>query len=97
MSERHPAVSEKAFQATVVETAKLLGWRIFHVHDARRSEPGFPDLVLVRNRVVFGELKTQRGRLSAEQAAWIRDLREAGALVHVWRPSDWPEIEQVLA
>ena len=90
-------VSERAFQATVVETAKLLDWRVFHTFDSRRTEPGFPDLVLVRDRVLFAELKTERGRVTAEQAAWIADLRAADADVRLWRPSDWREIEQVLA
>jgi hypothetical protein len=89
-------VAEKDFQATVVAAAEQLGWRAFHTYDSRRSEPGFPDLVLVRERVVFVELKTERGRVSAEQAAWVAALCEAGAECHVWRPGDWKPLIRVL-
>jgi hypothetical protein len=69
-----------------------------------RDAAGFPDLVMVREpKLVFAELKAPRGRLSAEQSAWIGALQlvapdSAGydVLVRVWRPADWPEIEQML-
>lgn len=64
--------SEKQFQARVVELARILGYSIYHTHDSRRSEPGFPDLVLVRPpRVLFVELKAGRRRLTDDQAAWM--------------------------
>lgn len=93
-----PPMTERDFQATVVETARLLGWRVYHTHDSRRSEPGFPDLVLVRERVVWAELKTDsvRSRLTPEQRSWVDALQRAGGEVHVWRPRDWPLIEQTL-
>lgn len=42
-------VRERDFQAAVMELARLLGWRVYHTWDSRKSEPGFPDLVLVRD------------------------------------------------
>ncbi len=91
------AESEKQFQAAVVQAARLLGWMCFHPFDSRRSESGFPDLVLVRERVVFAELKTEKGRASPAQWKWIDALIGAGQETHVWRPSNWPLIEKVLA
>ena len=35
-----PLVSEKEFQRSVVEYARLLGWIVGYTHDARKSEPG---------------------------------------------------------
>jgi len=90
------AMSEAQWQATVLDLAKRLGWDWYHTHDSRRSLPGFPDLVLLRERVIFAELKTMRGRLSNFQLGWHRGLRNAGAEVYVWRPSDWDEVEQTL-
>lgn len=82
-------VSEKEFQALVVDVAKRRGWLVYHTFDSRRSGAGFPDLVLVRERVLFRELKTARGVVSAVQKAWLQRLVSAGADVAVWRPADW--------
>lgn len=91
-------VSEKEFMANVVELATLLGWRSYHTHDSRRSAPGFPDCVFVRDaRLLFAELKTERGRLTLPQRSWLAALRQCrGAEVYEWRPSDWLKIEAVL-
>jgi VRR-NUC domain len=90
-------VTEKQFMAAVVEMAQMLGWLSYHTHDSRRSEAGFPDIVCVRrDRVLFIELKTEKGRLSEEQERWLSALGLAGADVHCWRPSDWPAIEETL-
>jgi hypothetical protein len=92
-----PPLSEKAFLVQVTALAKLLGWLLYHTHDSRRSEPGFPDLVLLRERVVWAELKTDAGRLTPAQAAWVEALRRAGQEVYLWRPGDWGQIQAVLA
>lgn len=89
-------VTEQQWQRTVMEAAAALGWLCFHVYDSRRSEAGLPDLLLVRERVIFVELKTMRGRLRREQRAWLAALRAAGQEVWIWRPSDWPTVERVL-
>jgi hypothetical protein len=58
-------MSEAEFQAQVVSLAELRGWRIFHDHDSRRNTAGLPDLILVRRgRLIFAELKSERGRIS---------------------------------
>lgn len=91
-------VSEKAFQQQIVDLAKLTGWLCHHTHDSRRSEPGFPDLVLVRPpQVLFVEIKTEAGALRPEQEVWLSALRECpGVQAEVWRPSDWQSIEETL-
>lgn len=88
---------EKSFQADVVKLAKRCGWRVFHVHDSRKSEKGWPDLVLLRGQVLlFVELKTMTGTVQPEQQEWLDALQTAGQTVHVLRPSDWPTIVEVL-
>lgn len=73
---------------------------------------GLPDLVLLRppaplpgsahafrpGRLIFAELKAERGRLRAGQKVWLVALAEAGYEVCIWRPSDWSSgiIEEVL-
>ena len=82
----------------LVEKAGLTGWMAYHTYDSRRSTAGFPDLVLVKPPVVScAELKTEKGAASKEQEKWLEQLglcteRE----VHLWRPSNWDEIEERL-
>lgn len=90
------ACSEADLQARVIMLARLRGWWVWHCTDPVMSAAGLPDLLLVRERVVWLELKTERGRLRAAQSEVIDRLRAAGAEVHVCRPHDWPTIERVL-
>ena len=91
-------MTEKQFQATVVELARLAGWLCFHPFDSRRSTPGFPDLTLVRGgRIVFAELKVPPRTTTAAQDRWLAALQAvAAAEVHVWKPGDWDSIQQTL-
>ena len=50
------SMSEAQFQSHVVALAHRLGWLVYHTRDSRRSEPGFPDLVMVRGRTLFREI-----------------------------------------
>jgi len=91
-------MSERQLQSAVVELAGWLGWMTYHTHDSRRSNPGFPDLVLVKgNTLLFVELKSAKGRLTPEQTEWLRALGFV-ASVATWRPCDWTsgEIERAL-
>jgi hypothetical protein len=90
------AMTEAQWQTVVLDLARTLGWMTYHTHDSRRSNPGFPDLVLVRDRVIFAELKTERGKLTDDQWSWLATLRAAGAEMWVWRPSDYPSVERIL-
>ena len=90
-------ISEADWQAHVIELAETLGWSHYHTYDSRRSTEGFPDLVLVRERVVFAELKREDGKLTSDQVAWVNDLLRANAEVYVWRPSDRDQVAQVLS
>ncbi|MDA8440464.1 MAG: VRR-NUC domain-containing protein [Propionibacterium sp.] len=69
--------------------ARAMRLRAYHTHDSRRSEPGFPDLVIVGpGGVLYRELKTQKGRVRLEQTAWLDDLTRAGQNARIWRPID---------
>jgi hypothetical protein len=91
-----PAISENMFMQQVIDYARSRGWKVYHVFDSRRSEPGFPDLLLVRRRLVMAELKTQTGKLTRAQREWLEALRQCGIAVYTWRPSDWRQIEMIL-
>jgi hypothetical protein len=106
-------VGESAFQRAVIEYAQWHGWRVAHFRPAQNARgrwrtpvaadgAGFPDLVLVRRqRLVFAELKADRGQVTAAQDLWLGALyavAEATRQVEVvvWRPRDWPAIERTL-
>lgn len=84
------AQAEKAFLATVRALARAHGWLCYHTYRSARSEKGFPDLVLTNGHaVIFAELKTQKGKLTKEQATWVSLLMSTALVeVYVWRPSD---------
>ncbi len=90
---------EADFQAQLITAARRLGWRVYHTRDSRRSEPGFPDLVLAsprQRRVIFAELKTDTGHLSDDQSWWIGALTMAGQETYVWHFSDWDALLKIL-
>lgn len=96
-----------AWEDTVIQTAQLLGWRVAHfraVETKRRGwqvpvaadGEGFPDLVLVRERVVVAELKSGEGRVSDRQRAWLEWFAYAGAEAYVWRDDDFDAVVATL-
>lgn len=130
-------VTEAQWQRTVIEAARAFGWRCAHFRPAQTEQgwrtpveadgAGWPDLVMVRGpRLIFAELKSDKGTASPEQVAWLDALRgveeavsycvgttdgeslldpnlshEAdyhGTAVEVWlwRPADWPFVEETL-
>lgn len=108
MASAKPKVSEAAFQRQVIQLAQMCGWRVAHFRAAQNARghwrtpvagdgAGWPDLVLVRgDRILYRELKTETGKPTPEQIAWGITLTTAGGDWAIWRPSDWPVIEQVL-
>lgn len=105
-------MSEVDLQDAVIELAHTLRWRVAHFRSVpvrhgdriiyetpvQADGAGFVDLVLVRDRVIFAELKSDTGRLSTSQQDWLFALGEAGAERYVWFPNNWRsgEIEETL-
>jgi hypothetical protein len=103
-----PKLSEADFLRQVIALARLNGWRVAHFRPAMSKSgrwmtavqgdgAGFPDLVLVREVVIFAELKVGKNKPSPAQVAWLEDLKAAGAIAHVWRPEDWETIRIALS
>lgn len=103
------AMSEQEWQQQFVQLATALGWKHMHVRRSlgkgRRwttatNVDGWPDLTLwhpKQRRVVFVELKSETGRVTAEQRAVHVSLRTAGADVRVYKPSELAEAHVWLA
>jgi hypothetical protein len=98
---------ERDWQAFVINLAHTLSWRAAHFRAAQTQRgnwitpvaadgAGFPDLVLVRDRIIYAELKTNTGKLGPAQIAWGQALTRAGAEYYVWRPRDADEVQAVL-
>lgn len=97
-------LSEHHFQRTVIDLARLHGWRVSHTRPARtergwrtpvEGDAGAPDLLLARDgAVLLAELKSARGRPAPDQVAWLAALGPYGRL---WRPADFPTIAALLA
>ena len=85
-------MTEKAFQSDVMRVAKMLGWLCYHTFDSRRSASGFPDLVLVRERILYRELKVGKNKLSQSQELWRDSIMDAGGDWAEWRETDMDDI-----
>ena len=100
-------LTESQFQRQVTDLAESYGWGWLHLERAQTPNgwrtvasgtlsAGFPDLLLVKGRrVLFVELKGQRGALSPSQSNLLNGpLKEAEH--YVWRPDDWAQVMDVL-
>lgn len=91
---------EVDWQRCVVNHAQRAGWLVYFIPDAmwRRAfkskipqhlgDRGFPDLILVKDRVLFRELKRNTGKLSEHQKIWREAIINAGGDYDVWRPEN---------
>jgi hypothetical protein len=89
-------IAERDFMATVRQAAAITGCLVYHTYRSKRSPSGFPDLVCVRERVLFAELKGVATRVTRDQQRWLDALGAAGAETYLWRPDDWDDIKAVL-
>jgi hypothetical protein len=72
---------------------------------ATQGDSGYPDLVLAHPgnpntnypaRIIYAELKTERGIVTAAQQTWLDTLNAAGQVAYIWRPSMQAKINRVL-
>jgi hypothetical protein len=93
----HRLMNEREWSRYVVDLAAWSRWIHYHTHDSRHSPPGFPDLVLIRPpELVFAELKSERGKLTASQTYWLDALTKCGCEAYVWRPTDETQVRERL-
>lgn len=91
------SMTEKQFQALVVETAQTFGWHAFHFRNMLTNPAGWPDLTIIKGEItLWVELKSEKGTLEESQIRMAQKFAEVGATIHCWRPSDWERIVDTL-
>ncbi len=93
------AMTEKEFMVEIIHHARIFGWLVYHTHDSRHSAKGYPDLTLCHSklkRILFMEVKTERGKVGAAQYEWLDAINAAGGTARVVRPSDWDQVVRLL-
>ena len=88
-------MSEKAYQDQIVQLAKANNWLVYHTYDSRRSEPGFPDLIMVKGRRLIAiEVKKEGKKTTPAQDMWISAMNlVVSTSAWVARPSDWEDVK----
>lgn len=88
MSTLTDRMSEDDLEEAVRDMLKVYGLWGYHTHNSRRSEPGWPDWVIVGKRVLYRELKSADGTSRPAQTRVRNLLVAAGADWGLWRPAD---------
>ena len=93
-------------EADVIKLARMLRWKVAHWRSVpvkynnrtvyqtpvQADGAGWPDMVCVRERIVFIECKSGSGRLSPEQKAWKALLESTGAEYYVVGDDDLQDL-----
>lgn len=75
-------MTEKELRQSIVRAAREFHWRVYFTWSSMHSPAGFPDLCMVRGpRLIFAELKTDKGKVTPEQEAWLVDLGRVRAFM----------------
>ena len=87
-------MTEKQLQDAITDLATTFGWKWYHTHDSRRSNPGYPDLHLWHVKsgsFLFIEVKSSSGKVSSEQEIVLSELEDVYGPEHVdvWWPQDY--------
>ena len=90
MKNPYSEITEKQLREQIRDLCKLMGYDFYFTWSSIHSPRGMPDLILCRPpRLIFAELKKEKGQLSEYQQKWIDSLNKCpGVEVFVVRPSD---------
>jgi len=85
----------------VIELAESQGWLVYHVANVKgqlrcKSSVGFPDLLLLKDKIVIWECKIPPNKLSPAQKVWTDRFAEVGVETKVITPEDWDYIKLTL-
>jgi Holliday junction resolvase len=76
-------MTEQQIQSKIKRKLQERGWYVTKL--IKTSTNGIPDLLAIKNgKAMFIEVKREKGKLSPLQELRIDELRQSGAIVHVW-------------
>lgn len=76
-------MTEQQIQSKIKKKLQERGWYVTKL--IKTSTNGIPDLLAIKNgKAMFIEVKREKGKLSPLQELRIDELRQSGAIVHVW-------------
>lgn len=99
----------KDLQKTVIDWARMKGWHVAHFPSVETKQgwrtavaadaKGWPDLILLRDRILAIEIKGDGDSMKPEQLQWQERMQRAGVEFYVVRPKDWLNgtVEEILA
>lgn len=95
-------LTEKQWDAQIFNSrrglAPTLGWKLtYHTLRSKGSTSGFPDRVLIRDRIIFAELKSATGKPTPAQIEWLTGIAKAGGEAYLWLPGDLDDVGKILA
>ena len=92
-------VTEADLREQIRDLCKIFGWRFLFTWTSIHSPKGMLDLFLInaeQKRVIFAELKSEKGKMTPEQQQVFDVLKACGTEVYVWRPGDIEGIAEIL-
>lgn len=93
----------KELQGAIADLARMRGWRCAHFSPGRvgpkdswitnyaYDSKGFPDLLLLRDRIIGIEVKGDGDKMKQEQHDWKDAFLAAGLEFYIATPKDWLE------
>ena len=104
---RRIAITEEQLAGEVEDLLNIFQWRWCHFRPARTEHgwrtavsgyKGFPDYIAARlPRLIIFELKSEKGKLTPEQAEWLELLRNCTSIeAYCWRPNRIDKIAEIL-
>jgi len=108
------AMLEKNFQTLVIDIGHQYGWKIAHFGQSQSARgrhitatmadgAGYFDLTMAKGyKLVFAELKREKGTLSPRQKDWVSTMKEVAKYnphveVYIWYPHDISDIINILS
>lgn len=82
--------TEKSIMLGIQQALGMRGWRVLRVPPSIYSAKGWCDLIAIKDgRVLFIEVKSEKGKLSRDQEKFAQLIDEAGGEYIVARSEDY--------